>query len=266
MEHLLSRWELIRRRLKGKNIFLFLDYDGTLTPIASRPEEAVLAWKVKSILHHLAGMPNCKLAIVSGRALSDIKAMVGLEGLYYAGNHGLEIDGPNIDFKVGDFRKKKEILKNIREDLEKRSFGIKGAFVEDKGLTLSFHYRMVKLHDLERARAVFEDVVRLPKAQGQIRIVEGKMVFEVRPAIDWDKGNVIAWLLDRVEFENNNAPIGPVYIGDDMTDEDAFQYLKGIGLTVGVGEGRKTRAQYLLKDPSEVFEFLKRLFVLLSES
>ncbi len=156
-------------------------------------------------------------------------------------------------------------MNTVREALEKNLSGINGAFVEDKGWTLSFHYRMVESDDLERAKAIFEDAVKAPRSHGQVKIVAGKKVLEVRPAVDWDKGNVIAWLLDRVEFENKEAPIGPVYIGDDVTDEDAFRYLKGIGLTIGVGEERKTNVQYLLNDPADVFEFLKRLFLLLSE-
>ncbi|PIY82433.1 MAG: trehalose-phosphatase [Candidatus Omnitrophica bacterium CG_4_10_14_0_2_um_filter_44_9] len=262
---LFVHWDAVEKWLRHKNIFLFLDYDGTLVPIAPRPEEAILSQDVRSYLSHLAGLPNCKLAIVSGRALSDIKSMVGLEGIYYAGNHGLEISGPEVDLKSGDFQKQKDILNTVREALEKNLSGINGAFVEDKGWTLSFHYRMVESDDLERAKAIFEDAVKAPRSHGQVKIVAGKKVLEVRPAVDWDKGNVIAWLLDRVEFENKEAPIGPVYIGDDVTDEDAFRYLKGIGLTIGVGEERKTNVQYLLNDPADVFEFLKRLFLLLSE-
>jgi trehalose-phosphatase len=264
-ENLLVCWKTVERWLRHKNIFLFLDYDGTLTPIVSRPKEAVLDREVKGTLQHLAGLPNCKVAIVSGRSLVDVKSMVGIEDIYYAGNHGLEISGPGIDFNSSDFQKQKVVLDNIRQDLEKSMSGIKGVFIENKGLTLSFHYRMVAADDWGQVGSLFRNVVRGAIERGQIRIVSGKKVFEIRPPVDWDKGSVVAWLLERLDFKNNVDAVGPVYIGDDTTDEDAFRFLKNWGLTVWVGESHNRLAKYMLKGPADVFEFLKRLFSLLSE-
>lgn len=259
MKYIFDEWNEMERKLKGKNIFLFLDYDGTLTPIVEHPEEATLSFETKELLNKLAKSPKCKLAIVSGRALRDVKNMVGLNEVIYVGNHGLEIEGPKIKFESPVSSEFKNTLQKIKEDLEKKLAGISGVMIEDKGLTLSLHYRLVKKEDHLIIKNIFNYTVQPYLVKKKIKIKPGKKVLEIRPPIEWDKGKVVLWLIARWKFSLGDKDIAPVYIGDDITDEDAFKALRNKGITIFVGRQSKSYAKYYLKDTDEVGEFLSRI-------
>lgn len=259
MVYLFSDRDKLREILKDKFIYLFLDYDGTLTPISRRPDKAPISKRAKRLLSRLSKSPRCKLAIVSGRALKDIKGIVDTAGIVYVGNHGLEIEGPKLKFKSivpAGFR---ELLQEIKHDLNKRLISIKGIFLEDKGYTLSLHYRLVSKKHIPLVRTAFHEAVMSYLVRNKVKINSGKKVLEIRPPIRWDKGKSILWLLARQEFASKDNTVFPVYIGDDITDEDAFRSLKDKGLTVFVGKPKKTRARYYLKSPREVMELLIRI-------
>ena len=151
------------------------------------------------------------------------------------------------------------VLGQIRKDLQQRLSSIRGAFVEDKGLSLSLHYRAVEKKQIPKIKTIFYETVILYLRRDKIKIKPGKMVLEVRPKTEWDKGKVVLWLLARQIFAAQKSKVFPIYIGDDLTDEDAFKALKNKGLTVFVGEPKESYAQYYLKNPKEVIDFLRRI-------
>jgi trehalose-phosphatase len=211
------------------------------------------------ILRGLSKIPHCKVAIISGRALKDIKNKIGLEGMIYAGNHGLEIDGPKIKFKTPVSSGYMTILKKIKAILKKKLSKIKGVIVEDKGLTLSVHYRLVDTKDVWLVKTIFHETLAHYIVSSKIKIRPGKKVLEIRPSLEWDKGKIVLWLLARLKFSLGKEPYVPIYIGDDITDEDAFRALKNTGLTVFVGDPGNSHAKYYLKNTQEVAEFLEQI-------
>ncbi len=259
MEYLFSKWGALKDALQDNNLFIFLDFDGTLAPIAGTPKQAALPQAVKRILKKLSANPRFKLAFISGRALADIKNKVGLKNAIYSGNHGLEIEGPKIKFRSLVSRRYKLAISRIKDDLKKRTAGIKGALVEDKGITLSLHYRLVPEKLIPLVKTIFHEIVTPDLIRNNIKIKRGKKVFEVRPALEWDKGKIVLWLLARQMFVWKGRRALPLYVGDDLTDEDAFRALKNKGLTVFVGRRRPSLAHYYVRGPQEVEEFLKKI-------
>jgi trehalose-phosphatase len=259
MDYLFDKWDKLKKTLINKCIFLFLDYDGTLTPIVATSDKAILSKETKGVLKKLSTSRKYKSAIISGRSLKDIKNMVSLRDIIYIGNHGLEIEGPKIKFESPVSPRIKSVIKYIKEELSRRLSMIKGTFVEDKDLSLSIHYRLAKEKDILLIKKIFDEVTHFFSVRGKIKISLGKKVFEVKPPLEWDKGKVVLWLLARQEFILKNKEIFPVYMGDDITDEDAFKVLRNKGLTIFVGRPKKSYAEYFLKDTKEVIRFLKNL-------
>ncbi|MFA5411300.1 MAG: trehalose-phosphatase [Candidatus Omnitrophota bacterium] len=256
MKYLFGQWQDVKKELEGRYILLLLDYDGTLVPIAEMPHKATLPEKTRDLLGSLSKSRNCKVAIVSGRSLKDIKKMVGLKGIVYSGNHGLEIEGPKIKFSPALPSGYKAALILIKNDLLKRVSKIKGALLEDKGLSLSLHYRLVAEKEIAKVKTAFREATILPRVKNKVNIRLGKRVLEVRPPVGWDKGKVALWLLARSKFALKGRAVMPVYVGDDLTDEDAFKALKSKGLTIFVGRSKILSAAYYLKDPKEAGIFL----------
>ena len=259
MKHLFEDLKKIRYILAQAYIMLFLDYDGTLVPIVESPDKAVMPEEIKGVLVELSKAPKCKIAIVSGRSLKDIKNIVGLSNILYVGNHGLEAEGGGIKFESPVSWKYKTILSTIKNNLNKKLSLICGAFVEDKGLSLAVHYRRTDKKFMPLVKAIFREATAKYLAKKEIKIRRGKMVLEVRPPIKWDKGRIILWFLTRARFQAKGRSVMPIYMGDDATDEDAFSALKGRGLTIFVGRPRKSSAEYYLKNTGEVKKFLKMI-------
>jgi len=244
------------------HIMLFLDYDGTLAPIVKRPQDAVMPSKIKRILKDLLKVPDIEIAVISGRRLDDVKKIVGLRNIIYVGNHGFEAEGPKIKFIVQNLSGFKAVLKKIKKELTKRLYGIKGILIEDKGVTLSVHYRLVRKKDISLIKAIFQKALIFYQIKNKVKTGFGKKLFEVRPAINWDKGKVVLWLLKRHKSFLKGKRVLPVYIGDDVTDEDAFKNLRGRGLTIFVGKSRSSQAEYFLKNTAQVHMFLKKILQL----
>jgi len=264
MVYLYNHWTDVQERLKNKFLFIFLDFDGTLAPITETPDKAILHDKVRLLLKEISGSLRAKLAFISGRSIEDIKNKIGLKNAIYSGNHGLEIEGPKIKFKPivpPGFRK---TLERLRDGLEAKTSSFKGILIEDKGLSLSLHYRLVEKEHIPQIKTIFHETVIVPLVRNKIRIKTGKMVLEARPPVEWDKGKVVLWLLARQVFVSKNMRVLPIYVGDDVTDEDAFKALKNKGLTIFVGEPKESHAQYYLRNPDEVVDFLKKLSVIIS--
>lgn len=267
MKHLFQSWlEFSQACHKVPHILLFFDYDGTLTPIVSRPELAVLSKEVGDSLSALAEKATLSVSIISGRSLSEIKSMVAVDGLYYAGNHGLEIEGPGLKYISREAETARTLIKDLAGEMAAALEDISGIIVEDKGLSLSVHYRLVKEGEEKAVADIFRRVTGSLVGQRKIRITTGKKVFEVRPPIDWNKGKAVEKIAVEIKAALDVKQALTVYLGDDNTDEDAFRVLhrpEGWGIFVG-GENNSSAAEYYLDSPSEVAEFLARMLALSS--
>jgi trehalose 6-phosphate phosphatase len=265
MKHLLQHWGIIERQIGERRIILCLDYDGTLTPIAPTPEMALFPEENREILQALGKNPHCTLAVVSGRALADVKAKVGISNIMYIGNHGLEAEGPQFSFESLAPPHDKQTMDRLKQELSRELDGVEGVFIEDKGLTLSVHYRLANLDDEPMIQKTVLKICHAYLAEKKIHLWEGKKVLEVRPSLDWDKGKAVMWLLSRERMRAGNEDVVPIYVGDDVTDEDAFRAIQGQGLGIMVGLSDLSDAQYYLNGPDEVTDFLRHLQELMTQ-
>lgn len=263
MAHLLNIWPSVSARLRRSGrVLLLFDYDGTLTPIVARPEDALLPNDVRRHLEALAAHPRYVTGIVSGRSLEDLAALAGIPGLIHAGNHGMEIRGPGLEFTHPGAVAARDTLDQVRASLADALAHIPGVIVEHKGLTLTVHYRATPEPLADGVDSVVAGVTASYVRQGELRLTRGKMVVEVRPAIPWDKGKAIEKIRAHCHSERSeeSEPF-PVYFGDDRTDEDGFRVVQGMGgLAVFVGQSREgTVALHQLDSPAEVAETLRLL-------
>ena len=262
MQHLFRSWQSFASDVgAASHILLFSDYDGTLTPIVSRPEEAILSPEVKDKLLALADKPIFSVGIISGRPLAEIKTMVGITGIYYAGNHGLEIEGPGLKFINPVAESARVEIKDLARRFSVKLGSIEGAIVEDKGLSLSVHYRLVKESEQKIVAEVFHQITSPLLHEGKIRVTSGKKVREVRPPIDWHKGKAVETIKREIKKVLKGEQLLIVYLGDDTTDEDAFRIIhRPQGWSIFVGqENPLSNADYFLSSTSEVLTFLSRL-------
>lgn len=235
-----------------RQLAVFLDFDGTLTPIVSRPEKALLSDSMRATLQAL--VTETAVAVLSGRDLNDIRQRVNIGAMIYGGSHGFDIGGPRGLWKevATEFL---PTLDLAEKELRKELAGITGAHLERKRFSIAAHYRNVNERDFPKVERIVNTVAA---RHHKLRRMEGKKVYELLPDIDWDKGKAVLWLLEALASESPN--LRPIYIGDDRTDEDAFRALKqrGIGILV-TEQSRLTAATYSLKNPTEVELFLRKL-------
>ncbi len=234
---------------------LFLDYDGTLTPIVNDPDKAFLDDITRQILAKVA--EKWMVAIISGRDLATIQQFVKLDNLYFAGSHGFDIAGPaNLTLEMQKGKDFLPVLDIAQDNLQKKLAEIQGAAIERKKFSIAIHYRNVKQ---TAAQSVKHTVRQVQAEHPELRITEGKKVFELQPDIDWHKGKALVWLMEKLKLDRNTYY--PMYIGDDITDEDAFESLKTIGTSIVVkGSFHPTSADYVLENTRETAAFLKNLF------
>ena len=257
MRHLFEDWSYLLQTFEAaRRIFLMADFDGTLAPIVDLPELAEMSDDIKLLISNLSKSPHFTVGILSGRALADLKEKVGVEGLVYAGNHGMEIETQNKTYIHPRALNVLEPMGKIGAELVKSLSSFGGVFIEDKGLTLSIHYRLAAPKDVPEVRKVFYKTIEPYMKKRIFKQTEGKKVFELRPPIDWGKGSAVSWLIETLNLKNDL----PIYLGDDKTDEDAFSALEGRGVSIFVGEPKtQSEAVYYLKDVLEVEDFLKKL-------
>ncbi|CAH0481875.1 unnamed protein product [Peronospora belbahrii] len=261
----------IKQKVAGKRLVVFLDYDGTLSPIVDVPDHAFMADDMRTTLSDLSS--KFVTAIVTGRSTEKVYNFVQLDNLVYAGSHGFDIKGTKtrpINCQVADqFRPD---LEQALRDLTTQTAHIAGAELEDNGLALSIHYRHVDLALQNAVEQIVDDYVAYhPSLIKKM----GKMVFELRPRVDWDKGRAVMYILSELGLDAED--VVPFYLGDDVSDEDAFNALNGRGIGQGISiivrdpEATKidlpgnlkelpmTKASYSLRDTAEVQQFLTEL-------
>ncbi|XP_042398587.1 probable trehalose-phosphate phosphatase 6 [Zingiber officinale] len=259
----LSNFEEVMTTAKGKQVVMFLDYDGTLSPIVEDPDRAFMSDEMREAVKEVAS--HFPTAIVSGRCTEKVSSFVKLPELYYAGSHGMDIKGPEegtqhskVNTHCVLCQPAKEFLPMIDEvckSLEDIVKSIPGSRVENNKFCLSVHFRCVE----EKKWNLLADLVKLvimdyPK----LKLTYGRKVLEIRPSIKWDKGKALEFLLESLGFDGYNN-VFPLYIGDDCTDEDAFEVLRdreqGFGIIVSK-IAKETKASFSLREPAEVLKFL----------
>ncbi|KAL2921928.1 putative trehalose-phosphate phosphatase 4 [Bienertia sinuspersici] len=272
----LTSFEEMMCTAKGKKIVVFLDYDGTLSPIVDNPDLAFMPDMMRSAVREVAG--NFPTAIISGRSRNKVHEFVQLNDVYYAGSHGMDIIAPprrpkssdskystlTVDKKGNEviiFQPAQEFLPETLEiynELEEETKVIEGVTVEDNRFCISVHFRRAREEDYP---LVEQKVMSILAKHSRFHLNRGRKVFEIRPSIKWNKGNALEYLLETLGFAESSDVL-PIYIGDDRTDEDAFKVIqkRGQGFSILVSlKPKETRASYSLRDPSEVLTFLLRL-------
>ncbi|GMN45303.1 hypothetical protein TIFTF001_014495 [Ficus carica] len=253
----LSMFEQIANASKGKQIVMFLDYDGTLSPIVEDPDQAYMSNEMRKAVR--AAARYFPTAIVSGRCRDKVYSFVKLAELYYAGSHGMDIKGPS---KCSQYKNVNEsvvcqpateflpMVDEVYKILLEKTKSIPGSRVEHNKFCLSVHFRCVD----EKSWAALAEQVRLVLNEyPKLRLTQGRKVLEIRPTIKWDKGKALEFLLESLGYANSNEVL-PVYIGDDRTDEDAFKVLRDRGQGFGILVSKvpkETDASYSLQEPSE---------------
>jgi trehalose-phosphatase len=269
LPHALRDSRQFARRLDGRQPAVFLDYDGTLTPIVDRPEDAVISDSMRDAVRRLAA--RCTVCVVSGRDRPVVQKLMRIDDLVVAGSHGFDIWDPRGGTVGHDAASGfGEVLAKVTDRLRTEIEPVPGATIETKRSSVAVHYRLVAVPE----RSFVKEVVDMLLADypDQLKVTPGKMVYEIQPRIDWDKGKAVQYLCQALHVDS--AEFVPLYLGDDITDEDAFRALKepsqglprgpGIGVVVadqGDPEqaGRTTAADFVLESVEEVQRFLETL-------
>jgi trehalose 6-phosphate phosphatase len=248
--------EVARRVRDAASVFCFLDFDGTLAPLAPTPDEARPLPGTEEVLRALATAPSTAVAIVTGRTIANLRRFLDVPGVHYAGAHGLEIEWPSgkkwLAPGAGLLR---AVLPSIRQRLEQALAGRTGVLIEDKGAALACHYRLAAPADAVLTQRTLAAIAREYERRGvPVALLRGHAVIELRPAAV-SKGEAVRTLLAAC----TRQPLA-VYMGDDQTDVEAFHALPRDAITVHVGPADlPARARYSLPGPSEVQRFLRRL-------
>ncbi|MGC5161770.1 trehalose-phosphatase [Rhodococcus sp. DT1] len=253
--------EALRQRLEGRRPAVFLDYDGVLTPIVSRPEDAVWSDSMRRTVLDLAD--RCSVCIVTGRDRQVVQQLMGVDDLIVAGSHGFDIwspeQGPVVHEALTDFT---DLIAETTATLRERLHGLDGVTIEAKHASVAVHYRQAAPDTRARVDEIIHEL--RDRNSDRLTLVPGKMVYEFTPAIDWNKGKAVLHLIDVLGLDSDD--IVPLYLGDDITDESAFRALRGRGIGILVGRpddpemaGRTTAADFVLDSVQDVEKFLTGL-------
>ncbi len=252
----------------SKNPAFFFDFDGTLAEIVPTPEEAGLKPITRSIIEELAG--KFPVGIISGRKVDEVRRLVGLDGIFYSGNHGVEIDGPGLKFVEPDSARSSDYITSLGEKIA-NAVSSYHPRINSKKYSVSIHYRTVEPSKVKPLLAELDRMIFEPLQKGRIDVFHGKKVVEIKAPVEWDKGNAIEMIMkslvsvsrrsDKMDHVKTTIPI---FFGDDTTDEYGFKRVNKMGgLSIFVGrKHRKTAAKFWTASPAElVGELAKFLFV-----
>lgn len=247
----------VRARSAGRHLLVLCDFDGTLAEFDPDPHAVWLPASIRDALNAIADSGRATVGLVSGRRLADIRARADLgDHAYYAGFHGLEIQGDGTTFVHPDVQESRDLVQSIAAALGPELRPLGGVFVENKDVSLVVHFRAATTDVQLRVREIIERHA-LPHVQsGRLRIMRGSCARELMPHVRWNKGTAVAWICDRAE--RRFGPTWPLYIGDDVTDEDAFRFVKNRGLGVAASD-RVTGADFKVDGPAGVESLLDAL-------
>jgi trehalose-phosphatase len=250
--------DTVLERAGASRLLLLSDFDGTLCEFSPDPAAVWLPASRRAALMALAERPNVTLGLVSGRRIADLRRRTGLgDRVYYAGLHGLEIAGRGASFVHDRLSEATARIRLLATRLTPRLERLPGVFLEDKGVTVAMHVRRAEPEVRRMALEVFDQIVRYDVEDRMLRLMPGSFVYELLPNIAWNKGHALRWIAAHVERRDRQRPF-VVYVGDDVTDEDAFEANAGTGISIVVGD-RASSAGYRLRDPSEVEALLTGL-------
>lgn len=273
----------VAARLDGSPLAIMLDVDGTLAPIAPRPSEAVVPLETRRVIAALATLPGVRVVLVSGRSAADARRMVGVANVWVIGNHGFEVVTPDGgELEQPDLIPWRSAVARAARRIGSLVGPVPGVLLEDKGWTLSVHYRLA---DPQVVPRLVETVTHAAEPLG-LRVMHGKMLVEVRPDARVDKGTAVVRLAtelgaipergagrpqeesdaagDGSDQAGRNAAGSGVFVGDDRTDEDAFRALRArsrrvVTVRVTHEEDVATAAEFSVEDPADVRLFLEWL-------
>lgn len=249
----------MHRQLAERHILLLTDFDGTLSELAPTPLDAVVSQAVCDDMTTLAALESVTFGVVSGRRMADVRARVGRAAEFAAGLHGLEIAGPATSFHHHALDDVAAVLDGIRRRAAVDLAWCPGVYLEDKTYALTCHVRLAPPDLATRALEEFEALAEPQLEAGVLKLLPGARALELLPAADWHKGRACQWIRSRVASVVT-SPVSVVYLGDDRTDEDAFDALGDDDVAIGVGERPHTHLiDWRLAGPSSVGRFFGRL-------
>lgn len=258
MQYYRTSLRAIEKKIRAHSgCVLMLDFDGTLSPLAQTPEGAFLPKHTKILLQKISRL--VPTAIVTGRSLMDIKKKVGINNVIYAGNHGAEWDIAGTRGRITIPANVAVAISALRTRLRRVCRGYSGSLLENKGVGIALHYRRVQgrsvkklLHEAKRMIAPFQ-------GRRLVTATESKKTLDIRPMVAWHKGYWAKFLCKKL-----GKLLFPIYVGDDLTDEDAFRMLRH-GITITVGKKGRSTAQYYCRNIKQVRLFLRWLLSVLGE-
>lgn len=243
---------VIRQRIRNsKHVVLALDFDGTLAPIADRPEQAKMPAETAAILRELAGFEHVSIAILSGRSIRDLKSRVDLD-VILAGNHGMEIERGGVPFVHPEANALRRRVELACGDLERALEYVPGVFVENKGLTATVHYRLAPSELAGWIEAAVYSAMR--RFARRLSVNPARKAWEIRPRIDWNKGSALRLVLRHIGADEPFV----ICAGDDVDDERMFEASSN-SVFIHVGRMGSTNALYGVNSPAELAAFLAAL-------
>ena len=243
-----------RRRANGRHLLLLLDFDGTLTEFQADPDAVYLPAPRREILAGL--QERATIGVVSGRRLEDVRKRVSLDGIIVAGLHGLEISIPAERFVHPDLASAMDVITEVGDRLRESIEDLPGVFVEDKGASVALHFRQANAGDQQKAIDAFAGATTPAVERGLVRVMRGSNVLELLPNIDWNKGSAVRWIAERVQQQA--GPMFTIYIGDDVTDQDALDMIESAG-GLAIAASDRVTASARLDGPAGVERFLSAL-------
>ena len=247
-------------RPAGARLLVLTDFDGTLVELAEDPDSIELSSGRRDLLRHLARRPDLTLGVVSGRRVADVRMRVGAgDGVYYAGLHGLEIEGPGMHFLHSQTASTRALIQRLGRRLIDATKDVSGVRVENKELTIAMHVRGAAPAAQQHAEETFREIAGPYLETGTLRVLCGAAVFELLPGVAWTKGDAVLRIKAEVERQYRRAA-WLIYLGDDVTDENAFSAVGAGGITIAVGD-RPATAAFRLQDPNAVERFLRQLIL-----
>jgi trehalose-phosphatase len=242
---------MLNRYRHGQHLALLFDYDGTLVPLTSHPRLAIMAPRTRRLLRRLAARSRIALGVLSGRELDELRTLVSLRNIYYAGNSGIRLDLRGTRVSHPGIQDILPAVTALTKRLQPLIDEFPEAWLESKLAGLTIHFRNVpeeKLADMQRK---IDDL--LEPCSHIFRFTEGPKAIEIVPELGWDKGTAVQFILE--DLGRND--IFPLYAGDAPNDDSAFESVgeRG-GICLGIGPDVPPFVHYRMNEPADLFSFL----------